>query len=67
MAKNNISLYCTEINQDTKIMYQIFKDIYNKYNKCEFNLIPLTTVTNITNDIGDTCSKIYLRHRLVKI
>ena len=67
LAKNNISLYCTEIEQDTKIMYQIFKDIYNKYNKCEFNLIPLTTETNITNDIGDTCSKIYLRHRLVKI
>jgi len=67
LAKKNVSLYCTEINQDTKIMYQIFKDIYNKYNKCEFNLIPLTTETNITNCIGDTCSKIYSKHRFVVI
>ena len=67
LAKKNISLYCTEINGTTKMMYQIFKNIYNNYNKCEFNIIPLTEGENITKNIGDICSKIYSKHRIVNI
>ena len=44
-------------------MYQIFKDIYNNYKRCEFNIIPLTANTNMVSCIGDICSKIYSKHR----
>ena len=64
LAKNNISLYCIKITEKTKIMYQKFKDIYNNYKRCEFEIIPLEAEKNIiTNSVGDFCFKIYSKHR----
>jgi hypothetical protein len=63
LAKNNISLYCTEITEYTRKMYKIFNDIYKKYQKCEFKLIPLKTNINITDRVGEICFEIYSKHR----
>ena len=63
LAKNDISLYCTEITEYTRKMYKIFNDIYKNYQKCDFKLIPLKTNINITNMVGDICFEIYSKHR----
>ena len=67
LARKNISLYCTEIKENTKIMYEKFKDIYNNYNKCEFNIFPLNERTDIAESVGNACSKIYSEHRQINI
>ena len=38
LCDKNVSLCCVELNKNTKIMYDIFEEIYNnkKNNKCQF-------------------------------
>ena len=63
LANKNISLYCTEITNKTKEMYDIFKDIYKNHNNCEFHIVPLNSEKNLLNVVVENAAKVYSKQR----
>ena len=45
-VKKNITLYCIEINDSTKKMFAIMKEIYEGSKECEFHVKTLGNATN---------------------
>ena len=67
LAQNNISLFCLEITQYTDIMYNIFSNIYQNYNKCEFKRVKMSTGESLTNIVVDSAAEIYISQRNVDV
>ena len=63
MAKKKISLICITLQDDTNIMYNIFKDIYQKY-KIIFDIIPLKDPQGLVRIIEVKAPEIYDNQRI---
>ena len=66
LAENNISLFCMRITQYTDIMFDVFKNIYKNYNKCEFKVVPMTA-GSLTNIVVDSAAEVYVSQRNIDI
>ena len=64
MAEKSISLFCLKITNDTDIMFNIFRDIYNekRQNNTLFQIIDNNNIS-FSNEIINYATKIYLEQR----
>ena len=60
LAERNISLFCMEITNLTKKMFQIFGNIYNNYQNVDFKIIPLTDPEDLPNIIASSAVGVYI-------
>ena len=60
LAEKNISLFCMEITNLTKKMFQIFGNIYNNYKNVEFQIVSLTDPEELPNIIATSAAGVYI-------
>ena len=60
LAERNISLFCMEITNLTKQMFQIFENIYYNYKNVDFQIIPLTDPEDLPNIIASSAVGVYI-------
>ena len=64
LCKKNVWLFCVKIRDDTDIMYNIFKDIYNRNNKgSKFLITELKNANDLSNKILEICKEVYIKGR----
>ena len=66
LAENNISLFCLKITEYTDKMFNIFSDIYKNYNKCEFQVVPMSS-GGLTNVVVNSAAEVYVSQRNIDI
>ena len=60
LAERNISLFCMEITNLTKKMFQIFGNIYSNYNNVDFQIVSLTDPEELPNIIASSAVGVYI-------
>ena len=63
IAEANISLFCMQITDLTKKMFELFKNIYKEYNYTEFYLINMNSEKDFTDMVVDSAIKVYISQR----
>ena len=63
IAEANISLFCMQITDLTKKMFELFKNIYKEYNYTEFYLINMNSEKDFTDMVVDSAIKVYTSQR----
>ena len=66
LAEKNISLFCMEITNMTKIMFEIFGNIYKNYPNCEYHIIPMNSAENLSNIVVNSAIEVYTFHRNIE-
>ena len=62
LAKNNVSMFCLRITSDTDTMFNIFKNVYNKYDSTIFKLVK-NSGKGFTDEVVNSCIDYYSTHR----
>jgi len=60
LAEKNISLFCMEITNLTKKMFQIFGNIYSNYENVDFQIVPMTGPEELPNIIASSAVGVYI-------
>ena len=55
-----------EITNMTKIMFEIFGNIYKSYPKCEYHIIPMNSAENLSNIVVNSAIEVYTFHRNIE-
>ena len=63
LAKNNISLYCIKITEQTDIMFQEFENIYKNYTKCNFLVVDMNDETELSEIVVNAATNTYINQR----
>ena len=63
LAKDNISLYCIKIREQTDIMFQEFENIYKKYTKCNFLVVDMNNETELSEIVVNAATNTYINQR----
>lgn len=66
LAERNISLFCMEITNLTKKMFQIFGNIYSNYNNVDFQVVSLTDPEELPNIIATSAAGVYIFKKSIK-
>ena len=62
LAKDNVSMFCLNITIYTNTMFNIFKNVYNKYESTIFKLVK-NSASGYTDEVVKTCIDYYSTHR----
>ena len=62
LAKNNVCMFCLEISDFTKQMFNIFQNVYNKYGSCNLEIVK-NNGHNFSDEIVDSAIQIYSTQR----
>ena len=62
LAKNNVCMFCLEISDYTKQMFNIFQNVYNKYGSCNLEIVK-NKGNNFSDKIVDSAIQIYSTQR----
>ena len=62
LAKNNVSMFCLRITSDTDIMFNIFNNVYKKYESPIFKLVN-NSRKGFTDEVVNSCIDYYSTHR----
>jgi len=62
LAKNNTSMFCLKISNNTDIMFDIFQNTYNKYPLTKFYIVDSNN-NNFINEVTNLSVEIYLYYR----
>ena len=62
LAKNNVSMFCLRITSDTDIMFNIFNNVYKKYESPIFKLV-YNSGKGFTDEVVNSCIDYYSTHR----
>ena len=62
LVKDNISLFCVKINDNTQKMFNIFQNVYNKYQSAKFEIVDYNQ--NIfSEEVVKSVVEIYISYR----
>jgi methyl-accepting chemotaxis protein len=64
LAENGISLFCMEIDSHTKIMLNVFENVYKNYVKSQFQIVPMSSANNFSDIVVDSAKKVYENQRM---
>ena len=67
MGKNEISLICIKLKDDTDIMYKIFKEIYKDKKNCIFDIVPIKSPELLAKIIPQNAIQNYREQQFNKI
>ena len=62
LVKNNVCMFCLEITDYTKQMFNIFQNVYNKYGSCNLEIVN-NNGNNFSDEIVDSAIQIYSTQR----
>jgi len=62
LVKNNVCMFCLEISDYTKQMFNIFQNVYNKYGSCNLEIVK-NNGHNFSDEIVDSAIQIYSTQR----
>ena len=62
LAKDNVSMFCLNITIYTNTMFNIFKNVYNKYESTIFKLVQ-NRGSGFTDEVVNSCIDYYSTHR----
>ena len=62
LAKNNVSMFCLRITSHTETMFNIFNNVYNKYESTIFKLVN-NSGKGFTDEVVNSCIDYYSTHR----
>ena len=63
LADNGISLFCMELNSLTKQMYDIFENIYDNYDKSQFQKVKMDSAYSFSNVVVSSAKSTYEAQR----
>ena len=63
LAGRNVSLFCMKITEFTNTMFSIFESIYNKYNKCQFRVVSMSSPQDLSDIVVNSAADVYINQR----
>ena len=63
LAKDNVSLYCIKITEQTDIMFQEFENIYKNYTKCNFLVVDMNNENELSDIVVNAATNTYINQR----
>ena len=64
LAINGISLFCMKINDETEKMLDLFDQIYDNYDKTQFQVVSMSSENNFSNVVVNSAKEIYIIQRM---
>ena len=66
LAKNNTSLYCIRITEFTDKMFKIFENIYKNYTKCNFTVVNMNNIADLSEIVVNASTNTYINQRYIE-
>ena len=52
-----------QITEHTNAMFNVFQNIYNNYNNCQFRVVPMKSAESLSDNVVDSAAEIYVNQR----